>query len=80
LLAQPPFRKGAEDAAAAIARDKPDKTAAAALSGLARVPLTLISARGTLGSLLAGRTISSRFRPSSDRSTETPIFRRLLLR
>jgi MGT family glycosyltransferase len=38
LLAQPSFRKGAEDAAAAIARDKPDETAAAALSGLARVP------------------------------------------
>jgi MGT family glycosyltransferase len=34
LLAQPPFRKAAEDAAAAIARDKPDETAAAALSGL----------------------------------------------
>jgi UDP:flavonoid glycosyltransferase YjiC (YdhE family) len=36
LLAQPPFRKAAEDAAAAIARDTPDETAAAALSGLGR--------------------------------------------
>jgi UDP:flavonoid glycosyltransferase YjiC (YdhE family) len=36
LLAQPPFRKAAQDAAVAIARDKPDETAAAALSGLGR--------------------------------------------
>jgi UDP:flavonoid glycosyltransferase YjiC (YdhE family) len=36
LLAQPPFRAAAEDAAAAIARDKPDETAAAALTGLGR--------------------------------------------
>jgi UDP:flavonoid glycosyltransferase YjiC (YdhE family) len=36
LLAQARFRKAAVDAAAAIARDKPDETAAAALTGLAR--------------------------------------------
>jgi UDP:flavonoid glycosyltransferase YjiC (YdhE family) len=36
LLAQPRFRKAAEAAAAAIARDKPDETAAAALSALGR--------------------------------------------
>jgi UDP:flavonoid glycosyltransferase YjiC (YdhE family) len=36
LLAQPRFRKAAEYAAAAIARDKPDETAAAVLSGLGR--------------------------------------------
>jgi MGT family glycosyltransferase len=36
LLAQPRFRKAGEDAAAAIARDKPDETAAAALSSLGR--------------------------------------------
>jgi UDP:flavonoid glycosyltransferase YjiC (YdhE family) len=37
LLTQPRFRRAAEDAAAAIARDKPDETAAAALTGLARL-------------------------------------------
>jgi MGT family glycosyltransferase len=36
LLARPAFTNAAEDAAAAIARDKPDETAAAALSGLGR--------------------------------------------
>jgi MGT family glycosyltransferase len=36
LLTQPRFRKAAEDAAAAIARDRPDETAAAALTGLGR--------------------------------------------
>jgi UDP:flavonoid glycosyltransferase YjiC (YdhE family) len=36
LLTQPRFRRAAEDAAAAIARDKPDETAAAALTGLGR--------------------------------------------
>jgi UDP:flavonoid glycosyltransferase YjiC (YdhE family) len=36
LLAQPPFRKAAEDAAAAIARDEPDETAAAVLTSLGR--------------------------------------------
>jgi UDP:flavonoid glycosyltransferase YjiC (YdhE family) len=36
LLAQPSFRKAAEHAAAAIARGKPDETAAAALSSLGR--------------------------------------------
>jgi hypothetical protein len=34
LLTQPRFQKAAEDAAAAIARDKPDETAAVALTGL----------------------------------------------
>jgi hypothetical protein len=34
LLTQPRFQKAAEDAAAAIARDKPDEAAAAALTGL----------------------------------------------
>jgi MGT family glycosyltransferase len=36
LLTQPRFREAAVDAAAAIARDKPDETAAAALTGLGR--------------------------------------------
>jgi MGT family glycosyltransferase len=36
LLARPAFTNAAEDAAAAIASDKPDETAAAALSGLGR--------------------------------------------
>jgi UDP:flavonoid glycosyltransferase YjiC (YdhE family) len=36
LLARPAFTDAAEDAAAAIARDKPDETATAALSGLGR--------------------------------------------
>jgi UDP:flavonoid glycosyltransferase YjiC (YdhE family) len=36
LLAEPAFTKAAEGAAAAIARGKPDETAAAALSGLGR--------------------------------------------
>jgi UDP:flavonoid glycosyltransferase YjiC (YdhE family) len=36
LCDQPPFRKAAEDAADAIARDKPDETAVAALTGLGR--------------------------------------------
>jgi len=37
LLSQPRFRRAAVDAAAAIASDRPDETAAAALSGLARL-------------------------------------------
>jgi UDP:flavonoid glycosyltransferase YjiC (YdhE family) len=36
LCDQPPFRKAAEDAADAIARDKPDETAVAALTGFGR--------------------------------------------
>ena len=34
LLTRPSYRKAAQDTAAAIARDKPDETAAAALSDL----------------------------------------------
>jgi UDP:flavonoid glycosyltransferase YjiC (YdhE family) len=37
LLDRPAFTNAAEDAAAAIARDRPDETAAAALSGLCRL-------------------------------------------
>jgi UDP:flavonoid glycosyltransferase YjiC (YdhE family) len=37
LLAQPQFREAAAEAAAAIAADRPEETAAAALSGLARL-------------------------------------------
>jgi UDP:flavonoid glycosyltransferase YjiC (YdhE family) len=38
LLARPRFREAGERAAAAIATDRPEETAAAALSGLARLP------------------------------------------
>jgi hypothetical protein len=51
LLTQPRFRIAAVDAAAAIARDKPDETAAAALTGLGRFRrLTAVEAGGSRAS------------------------------